>query len=87
MHQRSQQKRVGRLLGGPLRVEVRPGVPGLADALRVAPKHSPTEKELIAAALGRAGWNRSRAARQLGIDRTTLWRKIREYGLRPAEEP
>lgn len=60
---------------------------GRADALRVAPKHSPTEKELIAAALGRAGWNRSRAARQLGIDRTTLWRKIREYGLRPAEEP
>jgi transcriptional regulator with PAS, ATPase and Fis domain len=60
---------------------------GRADALRDAPKHSPTERELIAAALGRAGWNRSRAARQLGIDRTTLWRKIREYGLRPAEEP
>ena len=36
-------------------------------------------------ALRRAGWNRSRAARRLGIDRTTLWRKIREYGLEPEE--
>jgi DNA-binding NtrC family response regulator len=48
-------------------------------------RHSETEKELIAAALARTGWNRSRAARRLGIDRSTLWRKIREYGLQPED--
>ncbi len=49
------------------------------------PLHSPQEKEMLAAALQQAGWNRSRAARRLGMDRTTLWRKIREYGLKPDE--
>jgi transcriptional regulator of acetoin/glycerol metabolism len=49
------------------------------------PKHSAAEREVIAAALAAAGWNRSRAARNLGINRTTLWRKIREYGLEPQE--
>jgi transcriptional regulator of acetoin/glycerol metabolism len=52
-----------------------------------APPHSPAEHDLIAAALVRSGWNRTRAARQLGIDRSTLWRKIREHGLRPDDEP
>jgi len=53
--------------------------------LQEVPLHSTEEKEMLAAALSRAGWNRSRAARRLGIDRTTLWRKIREYGLVPDE--
>ncbi len=53
--------------------------------LREVPLHSSQEKEMLAAALERAGWNRSRAARRLGIDRTTLWRKIREYGLTPGD--
>ena len=49
--------------------------------LKEVPLHSNEEKEMLASALAQAGWNRSRAARRLGIDRTTLWRKIREYGL------
>jgi len=53
--------------------------------LRDVPLHSDEEKILLQAALDTAGWNRSRAARKLGIDRTTLWRKIREYGLEPDE--
>jgi transcriptional regulator with PAS, ATPase and Fis domain len=53
--------------------------------LRDVPLHSEAEKALLARALHRAGWNRTRAARQLGIDRTTLWRKIREYGLEPED--
>jgi len=48
--------------------------------------HSDQEREMIAAALDAAGWNRSRAARRLGIDRSTLWRKIREYGLKPEDD-
>ena len=51
--------------------------------LQEVPLHSSQEKEMLSDALQRAGWNRSRAARRLGIDRTTLWRKIREYGLVP----
>ncbi len=44
-----------------------------------------SERALIAAALAANGWNRSRAARKLGIDRTTLWRKIKDHGLTPTE--
>ncbi len=51
--------------------------------IQQVPLHSPQEKEILAAALKEAGWNRSKAARRMGIDRTTLWRKIREYGLEP----
>ncbi|MFO7654478.1 MAG: sigma 54-interacting transcriptional regulator [Candidatus Krumholzibacteriia bacterium] len=61
---------VGRLEGG------RPRLGGV-------PVHSQQERDVLAAALRRTGWNRTRAARLLGIDRTTLWRKIREYGLTP----
>ena len=54
--------------------------------LQDVPRHSAQEKEIIAEALDRAGWNRSRAARRLGIDRSTLWRKIREHGLTPRDD-
>ncbi|MFH1739766.1 MAG: sigma 54-interacting transcriptional regulator [bacterium] len=37
-------------------------------------------------ALDSVGWNRSRAARRLGVDRTTVWRKIKEYGLEPPDD-
>ena len=53
--------------------------------LRDVPRHSDQEKHLLGEALREAGWNRSKAARRLGIDRTTLWRKIREYGLEPED--
>ncbi len=47
--------------------------------------HSEQERELLARALRATGWHRTRAARQLGMDRSTLWRKIREYGLTPTD--
>ena len=40
------------------------------------------EKEHIRRVLARHRGNATTAARQLGISRTTLWRKLREYGLR-----
>jgi len=76
--------------GGPVRPEHLP--PEVTDrsapaagGIRTVPRHSDEERRVLAAALDAAGWNRSRAARRLGINRTTLWRKIREYGLRPEE--
>jgi len=39
------------------------------------------ERERIAAQLAEAGWNVSAAAQQLGLDRASLHRKIRKYGL------
>jgi two-component system, NtrC family, response regulator AtoC len=39
------------------------------------------EKELILEALVRAKGNRSRAAAALGFSRSTLWRKMRHYGI------
>jgi DNA-binding NtrC family response regulator len=40
------------------------------------------EREAIRLALERCHWNLSEAGRQLGIGRTTLYRKIKKYGLR-----
>ena len=40
-----------------------------------------TEHLLIAQALERNGWNRLRAAAELGISRMTLYKKLHKYGL------
>jgi PAS domain S-box-containing protein len=47
------------------------------------PPHSEREKTWLAEALRATAWNRTKAARRLGMNRSTLWRKIREYGLQP----
>jgi PAS domain S-box-containing protein len=39
------------------------------------------ERETILTALKREGWNRTRTAKDLGISRTTLWRKCLRLGL------
>jgi transcriptional regulator with PAS, ATPase and Fis domain len=39
------------------------------------------EAELIRRALEHTRGNRSQAAEMLGIDRVSLWRKIKKYGL------
>jgi PAS domain S-box-containing protein len=41
----------------------------------------PDDRRRIVEALTRHGGNRRQAARSLGIDRTTLWRKIKRYGI------
>jgi transcriptional regulator of acetoin/glycerol metabolism len=47
----------------------------LADAMR------DPERAALLAALAAHGWNRSKAAASLGINRTTLYRKMRDLGL------
>ena len=76
--------------GGPLEPTHLPpelvrGAAAAKTALAEVPRHTDAEKDLLLAALRAEGWNRTRASRRLGIDRTTLWRKIREYRLAPDE--
>jgi transcriptional regulator with PAS, ATPase and Fis domain len=43
------------------------------------------ERQAIEQALGESSWQLALAARRLGISRTTLWRRLKQYGLqRPA---
>ncbi|HJT76695.1 MAG TPA: sigma-54 dependent transcriptional regulator [Gemmataceae bacterium] len=67
----------------------RVGLPA-AEAPAASPPASPlslkgilaeTERRVIAQALEEAGWNRTRAARLLGISRRQLFDKIQQYGL------
>jgi len=46
-----------------------------------AQEGTPTEKERILEALKRHHWQRNEAARELHMDRTTLWRKMKRYHL------
>jgi len=39
------------------------------------------ERRVIEAALRANGWNRQATAEQLGINRTTLYKKMKRYGL------
>jgi DNA-binding NtrC family response regulator len=41
------------------------------------------EEQLVREALASTGGNRTRAAQILGIDRVSLWRKIKRYGIEP----
>jgi PAS domain S-box-containing protein len=50
------------------------------------PAVTPSEKEKVLLALQSSRWNRGLAAAQLGIDRTTLWRKMRRLGITPPDE-
>ncbi len=45
------------------------------------PASDETEKERIIAALDRNRWNREKAARELGLSRVTLWRRMSRYDL------
>ena len=56
-----------------------------ADADSLSPLNE-VEKEHIARALRHHAGNRTAAARTLGIDRKTLWRKIQAYGLDGSEK-
>jgi DNA-binding NtrC family response regulator len=40
------------------------------------------ERAILEAALRENGWNRQATARQLGINRTTLYKKMKRFGLR-----
>ena len=58
------------------------GRPSLADGRPVSASLAELEREAILDALGRTSGNVSEAGRLLGIPRTSLYRKLRRYGLR-----
>jgi len=41
------------------------------------------EREFIIEVLKEHRWHRQKAARALGMDRTTLWRKMKKYNISP----
>ena len=53
----------------------------LKPAVAPAEPHS-REHRRITAALEKAGGHRRKAAQELGMERTTLWRKMKKYGIR-----
>jgi DNA-binding NtrC family response regulator len=58
------------------------------DDPKASPPHEPRsladlEKTHILSVLYRHGWNQTKAAEELGISRTTLWRKLKEYQIEP----
>lgn len=55
--------------------------PPAALKTRVKETAQQSEKAMITEALERARYRKGEAARQLGISRTTLWRKLRELGI------
>jgi len=64
-----------------------PGGTEFAEPERYRPPDSPEgEKEAILAALSDTGGARSQAAALLGMGRTTLWRKMKEYGIEVGED-
>lgn len=42
-------------------------------------------RQQVLEALKQTGWNRTEAARVLGISRVTLWKRMKKYGLQPVE--
>jgi AraC-like DNA-binding protein len=52
-------------------------IPGIVGPTTLADR----EKEAIVKTLDAHGWKLAETARQLGISRTTLWRRLKAYGL------
>jgi len=72
-------------IGGRIR-PLRVGSLELGEALFLPPVEGPTtlaarEKEAIVASLDAHGWKLAETAKSLGISRTTLWRRLKTYGL------
>ncbi len=53
----------------------------ISDSIQEESPFQKAEAEIIEKTLKKHDGNRSQTARELGIDRTTLWRKMRKYGL------
>jgi PAS domain S-box-containing protein len=77
--------RVSTSADGPLTSPPAAGTPRLGPDPRVLPPGLPvleaSQRRIIEDVLRRNQWNRSAACQELGLSRTTLWRKMRRLGL------
>lgn len=60
--------------------------PIVSETSALTPPLEEIEKSYIFWVLNQTGWNKSKAASILGIDNSTLYRKIERYGLKENEE-
>src|SRR5262245_7004978 len=61
----------------------RPGTPARTSTSPIG-NLTAVERQMIAKALEEAHWNKSTAAKRLGLTRTQLYVRIRKHGLEPA---
>lgn len=76
--------RLGRMGGRVERLHVGDLVLGHAVYLPVTPPSdtlADRERDMIVGTLNATGWKLTETARRLGISRTTLWRRLREWGV------
>jgi len=71
----------GRIEAQHLPPELRRGVDAGSDARYRATRSADDERDAIVAALEQTDGAIARAAELLGMGRTTLWRKLKQYGL------
>lgn len=57
--------------------------PHESDRLPESPTLKDLESQLIVSILRKHGWNRGLAAKELGMHKTTLWRKMKRFGIKP----
>ena len=69
--------RIERLVVGDLALGHAVYVPGARAAERLETR----EREAIVGTLHATGWRLTETARRLGISRTTLWRRLRDWGI------
>ncbi len=69
-----------------LPVEIREGPPCPEDSGPVEAGARDERRELLEA-LGRTGWNRTKAAESLGVSRVTLWKRMKRHGVAPPGSP
>jgi len=69
------------MLNKPAKEEKAQAVSSSEDSLNLKDALKSPEKDLIMKALAKANWNRNEAAKILGINRTTLYKKMQQYQL------